>query len=484
MKKIYNILLVVIFIVNLSCEDAIDIVQPGELSEEVAFANVNDLQIGLNAVYFGLNTDNAIEISSFFTDETALGVENSGQNLDLLRFQLNTVSGIPENMWLGNYATINSVNRILRAANTISVNTDEQDTYNDILGQLYAIRAAEHFELLTYFSTDLKDDSALGVIKLDIVPAFDTYLPRVSNGELFQFIESDLSLAKSLLDNNRSNVEFITSNFIKALEARIALYRGDNDAALTLAQELIDDIPLATRTQYQSLFRDISTDGLIFKGERNQSNNTDGIPSLYYFRFAGITGGPFMEISRSLFNNLNPDDIRYDVIVQSSSQIDPGYESNKGKNDILLIGKYQGHDGQPLLNDYKYFRVAEMYLIKAEAQAMLNDLDGAATTLKELRDARFSAPTSLDSYASQTEALIAVLDERRIELAFEGHRYIDLKRLSNITGTSIDRDAIDCESFNACELGVDEFFKFTFPIPQRELAGNPEIRSQQNPGYN
>lgn len=480
----YNFLFLALLMTFGSCDDAIDIIQPGELGADAAFQTVEDLQLGLNNAYFGLNTEQAIEISSFFTDETSLGIENSGQNIPLLQFQLNSVSNIPSNLWLNNYTTINDVNRVLEAANTITIQEGEQEQFNDILGQLYAIRAAEYFELLTYFSTDITDDNALGVMKLDFVPKTTDQLPRVSNGEIFSLIESDLALARNLIDPIRSNAIFITVDFITALEARIALYRGNNSLAQTRAQQLIDIFPLANRVQYEALFADVSTIGIIYRGERNQSDAAGPIAANYYFRNAGITGGAFMEIGRALFNQLNVDDIRFDVLVQEDSQIDPDYQTNGGSNDILLIGKYEGSDGQPLLNDYKYFRVAEMYLILAETQAKQNDFAGAAATLKTLRDARFIAPTALDTYTSQNEALTAVLNERRIELAFEGHRYVDLKRLAPVLNIDVDRDPIDCEPFNACILGADQFFKFTFPIPESELAGNSAIRGQQNPGYN
>lgn len=484
MKRISNLLLAVLVMVYISCDDAIDIIQPGELGADVAFQSTDDLQLGLNDVYFGLNTDEAIQISSFFTDETSLGIENSGQNIGLLQFILNSVSGIPDNLWGNNYATINSINRILEAAETISVEVGDQNRHDDILGQLYAIRAAEYFELLTYFSTDITDDSALGVIKLDFVPKTTDQLPRVSNGEIFDLIDSDLSLSKNLLDSIRISATLVTIDFVTALEARMALYRGNNSLADSKAQELIDGFPLANRAEYELLFDDANSTGLIFKGERNQSNDSGQIAENYYFRDASITGGAFMEVGRALFNQLDPADIRFDILVQDDSQIDPDYQLNGGSDDILLIGKYQGHDGQPLQNDYKYFRIAEMYLIKAEVQARENDLTGVASTLKILRDARFVSPTTLDVYASQNEALETVLNERRIELAFEGHRYIDLKRFNADIGLALDRDDVDCVQFNACALGADEFFKFTFPIPAREFAGNTEIREQQNPGYN
>jgi len=328
----------------------------------------------------------------------------------------------------------------------------------------------------------LTNDSALGVLLSVDVPDVDTQLPRVTNGEVFAQIESDLALARKFLDPIRSSSVLITQDFVTALEARMALYRGNNSLAQSKAQELIDGVPLAGRSQYEAIFNDLESTGVIFKGERTPADGAR-IAENFYFRNPGISGGPFMELGRALFNQLDPNDIRFNVLVNDETVADSEYQTNDGLNDILLIGKYEGSEGQPTLNDYKYFRVAEMFLIKAEAQARLDNLTGAAETLKELRDARFADLTEQDDYGDINEALTAVLNERRIELAFEGHRYIDLKRFNADLGLQLDRDPIDCDRFNACTLPANEFFKFTFPIPQIELSGNSVIRDQQNPGY-
>ncbi|MCK8482359.1 RagB/SusD family nutrient uptake outer membrane protein, partial [Psychroserpens algicola] len=135
---------------------------------------------------------------------------------------------------------------------------------------------------------------------------------------------------------------------------------------------------------------------------------------------------------------------------------------------------------QPLMNDLKIFRSAEMLLIRAEAAADANQLGVAAGFIKQLRDARFGSPQPLPAYASQTEAFGGILDERRLELLFEGHRWVDLKRLGNRGNRAIDRDAKECSLLSGCTLGNDDF-RFTMPIPFSETAANSA--AEQNPGY-
>ena len=91
-----------------------------------------------------------------------------------------------------------------------------------------------------------------------------------------------------------------------------------------------------------------------------------------------------------------------------------------------VIGKYLGTEANPGLNDVKVFRSSEMYLIRAEAYANQDKLISAAADMDLLRTARASSATP--AYTTKQEAIDDIMSERRIELAFEGHRFFDLKR--------------------------------------------------------
>ena len=199
-------------------------------------------------------------------------------------------------------------------------------------------------------------------------------------------------------------------------------------------------------------------------------------------------------MSRSLYNAFDANDVRLDRNIDPSSLVDDNYETNPNyvNDDILVIRKYPGSDGQPLMNDLKVFRSSEMVLIEAEAAAAQGDLAGAAAFLKEIRDARMGMDTPSLNFASATDAFGAILDERRLEFCFEGHRYLDLKRLGARANRDIDRDRLDCEPYGACSdsdayptssTENNNSYKFTLPIPLVEQNGNSVIREQQNPGY-
>jgi hypothetical protein len=102
-------------------------------------------------------------------------------------------------------------------------------------------------------------------------------------------------------------------------------------------------------------------------------------------------------------------------------------------------------------------------------------------------DKRFPVAQVLPVYTSATNAWKAILNQRRLEFAFEGYRFIDLKRLGVLAGAGIDRNPADYSSSSANYPAANPSNlpltspKFALPVPQDELNANPGI--QQNPGY-
>src|SRR5210317_1317748 len=413
MKNLKNLFLIFgVFAGLVACNDAIEIDQPGRLDADAAFQTVADLQAGLFGVYdqFDLSTD--IAFQSIFTDELSIGFDNGGQGLADYGFVLNAGSTAPAVFWTNGYDQLNAASRLIEASEIIEIEDGEQALFNQILGEAYALRAWGHFIMLSYFSTNYTDDNALSIINLDFVPTIDQQLLRNTNGETFALIDSDLDRANSLLSNATDDVTRINKDFIIALRARIAAYRQDYTTAASLSQQLIDKYPLANQAEYEAMFLDTSDGEVIFKLERTNNDTYDGqgatgsptaggwAGARFAFVDATLSGSPYFEMGRSLFNLMDANDIRYEVNVAPSSLIDPDYETNQNPaTDILVIQKYPGSEGQPLMNDLKIFRASEMYLIRAEAAVAQGSLGLAATLLKDIRDARLGEDTPALSFS-------------------------------------------------------------------------------------
>jgi starch-binding outer membrane protein, SusD/RagB family len=538
MKNIKILLFAFIGFSIFSCEDATNIIQDGEFSESATFKTVEDMKLFLNQTYAQVSITNEISFNSIFTDEVSTGSSNAGQNIQLYGFLFNKNDGNASALWLNHYTLINYSNRLLRGASRITPSDEELVLYNSILAQAKALRAFGHFQLLTYFSTDLKDDNALGVIKMDRVPLVGEQLPRNTNREIFDLIESDLDYAYLNVVNNPDDAKvykYVNKDFINALRARMYLYRGKYALADQYASEVINNsgislaeagpVPagtpgstawntsfygFASTSPYRRMFSDLDTSNrneIIFSLDR-PVNSTGGIAGIYYTNSTKLGGAPLHDMGRNLFNLFDTDannplaqgvlgDIRRYAFIDPTSKIDnatlptnPNYtsDSNYKANDVLCIDKYPGKSGAALVNDIKVFRLSEMYLIKAESLAASGNLNGStnsvASILKFIRDKRnfINQDQPLPIYSNVTEAWRDILLERRKELCFEGHRYIDLKRIGALANVTIDRYVRDCEINNltTCSIPVTDH-RFTFPIPLDEVLGNNNI--QQNPEY-
>lgn len=476
MKNRIKILAAVLIAGLVSCEDAYDINQPGVITGENVFETVEDLQAGLNSTYGAISQLNVINFNALFTDNVKRGSANLGQGSQLYNFLLTPSTAAAENIWANNYRAINFANRVLiEGVNKLEYdNPQDQATEDHIAGQLYAIRAFAHLQLVNYYTQDYLDPNSLSVPYVDYIPELNAEPARNTVSEMYAFIKADLDKADSLLSNDKGSVYYINKDVVKAIRARLALISGNYQTAGTLAGELVAAYPLADPAAYLATFQDVGTTELIFGLARNLGDRAIG--SLFYFNEPNLAGLPFLEMSNDLYNQLDPASARYDVLVQATSV----YVGLNSPANALLIGKYPG-SVSPLVNDVKVFRSSEMLLIRAEAEARAGQLGTAANSIKELRDARFGTSTTAPVYSNLEEALRDILKERRLELAYEGHRYLDLKRLGKELNKGVDRIPVDCSSFSApCGLPRSSY-KFTFPIPQEELNANTVIK--QNPGY-
>lgn len=499
MKKIKLILFALTATFFVSCNDAVDITQPGELTPERTFETVDDLELAVIGAYGRLPGENSIYFTSLFTDEVSIGRNNGGQGRGgELAFLLNSTSGDASAIWVSNYFAINLANRVIKGAETVII--DEADPADQAalesrkksaLAQAYGIRALAHLQLMTYFAPDMKNDGGLGVIAMDFVPQSNDKLQRNTAGEVFDLIESDLAFTEANVAPNTSRI-YIGKNFVYAMRARMAAYRGKYDIAKTNVDLLDDTFNLTAGAAYGSIWKDLEPpvpggSEVIFKLERGRTTTVGNFAQFWSSVNSTVNGSPFLEVGRALFNTVNdPNDVRRFIIVDPTAIIAPNYQdlsyADYINQDVLPVGKYSETENQKLLADIKVFRMSEMVLIRAEYYASISNYQGVADEVNAIRAARSinGALTPIAVPTSDQQAWASILKERRSELALEGHRYIDLKRLGTLAGEAVDRDPLDCSFNGFCTLPVTDY-RFTLPVPLSEINANPTI--QQNPQY-
>lgn len=522
MKKILvrGVLLASIFIgigaLN-SCQDALDIVQPGELNDDVLFTSVSTLEGYLNgAVYASLDPAASNYISAVLSDEVKVGSQNGGQEQPLYRHFIDGSNSYIRTIWLNYYTTINRANRLIDGAKKVTPATDaEKLKYDNIIAQARVVRALAYLELEKYFAPDMKDDNGLGVMITPDVPSTNDKTPRSTNKEVYDFIESDLAFATSILakgtDQYRADI-----NVVNALSARLNLYRGKYAEAKMYAEKVINESGLSLTkadpilptgvteigspewnaafyatsnsfNPYRKMWDDSGRGEIIFSLGRPATGIGAAIGAYFNTNQSNVTGSPMWFWGRNLFNIFyNTDgDIRRYAYVDPTSRIDPNYMTsiNPRGTDQLVVDKYPGKTSSATRNDVKIFRLSEMYFILAEVAVEENKLSDASGFIQKVREARnFKGTATTPAYTSAQLAYQDIMKERRVELALEGHRYTDLKRLAAKAGVQMDRNSRDAVLPNETVENLENgSFKYTFPIPVSELAGNDKMI--QNPGY-
>lgn len=457
----YISLLGLLLIAFSSCKKLDDVNPTDTIDPSKAFRNVKDLDLGLLGAYayldYSLMGSNAI-----VSDEITVPDENTVSNTEAYRWLYNSGSGSVTSAFDDYYVVIDRLNRVLSAIPNVEVTGSDLALKQRYQGELLALRAYSHLELLRAYASSY-DNAALGVpyMKASIIsyPARDQFEAVVAN------IKADLQEAKNLIPASFADRTRITRTAVAAIQARTALYERNWAEALSYSTEVINALPLATRTQFADIWTDKSEAEVIWKLKRVGSDSRIGA---FFFRETGgiVLYAPSFELINS-FDQTN--DIRYSAYIT--------YSPNRGAGkSSYLVKKYIGGDATaPGRADVKLFRTAEMYLIRAEAQAELNPTT-PDTDLNALRAARIQGYAG-ETFTSKDALITAIYQERFKELAFEGHRFFDLKR-RNLPVERLPEDAIN--AVGAVKLEPAQA-QYTFPIPAREISVNRNM--EQNPNY-
>lgn len=450
-----------------SCSDQLERFPIDSLVDATAFQTVADLQNGLRGAIWGLNPDNVVQFNAAFTDNARIGKDSGGQAINVLNQVLNPDTG-DLGFWTDRYNVLNRINRVLANAANITPEPAEQAQYNNIVGQLLAMRGWIHSELLIYYGLDITDPNSLGVV-IQAEVNTDAKGERSTTGEVLAAIEADFTEAQSLITS--TDVNYPTDDFITFVRARLALWTENYSQAVSLATNLIGKYPLANAAQYQGMFAgDTDQTEVIWKFDNVQgANNT--VAANFKFT-ASVEDNNFLAISLGFFDLLDPADVRFSVLVS------PDGAGSSFADEDYGVNKYPPNADTQYINDFKIMRISEMYLLRAEANARLNNFAAARNDISALRAIRNSA-NATPNYATQLEAMADIELERRIELAFEGHRYLDIKRYRSIFSRGIERDPRDCGGTRPCNLAPSSE-KWIFPIPTVEIIGNDEITQAPN----
>jgi hypothetical protein len=482
MKRINKVILMLGAMFFLaSCEKKIVDLQPiDQIPSEKAIRTVSELTQAVNGVYGTWSARRSHYISALISDEVRLGTGTEYRNVGNILFNWQHVSDSQDwrntetgGVWANLYQVIDRANRALEfGANVSTANTAEETLKAQLRGEMLAIRALAHLELLRNFSEtpDYQADRKGVVLQVNYVKAPGTYRPsRNTQGEVMAQINKDLAEARNLIPASFTTISRITRNAVIGGQAKAALWSREWQTVVDRSSEVIASQPITPRSSYtflwttKTLAENQSTE-VIWKLNVQQANLGFAVGSLWQDVGSGSVQATPAQKLLNTFDQAN--DIRWTAFFTLVGT----------RRLISKYGVVIGTNGENFQYDIKMMRTSDLLLARAEAYAELNQLANANTDLATLRTARITGYTHV-ALADKAGLIAAIITERYKELCFEGQRYYDLKRRR----LPIERDLSDVAGNAAIQILQPTDAKYILPIPQQEFFANPNVG--QNAGY-
>lgn len=355
----------------------------------------------------------------------------------------------------GTYSRLYS---IINASNTVIENIDkvkDPDKQKVMIGEANFLRSLAYFDLVRFFAKPYVSGQAntqLGVvIRPNAIYDFgaDLSKERSTVDEVYKVIIDGLNLAYTNLPEENS---FYADKYsAKALLARVYLQQGNYTAARDAANDVIENSGHSLSAKYADAFNhDTDKAEDVFAIQITKQTGLNDMVTFYASEGNGGRGGDFTIRDAYLEKFSDPDDRAVFNYVNED-------------NGRLLTSKFTDQFG-----DVPMIRLAEMYLIRAEANLRL----GTATGDTPLNDINL-----IRTRANADELLTLTVDdillERQLELGMEGFLIHDIRRTKQSIDISADGDGSDLLLYDSNRL--------VFPIPLKEMDANKKIT--QNPGY-
>lgn len=453
---------VLLLVFAAGCDGFLDVTPINEIAEEQAIISTATARAAVAGMYDALQDGSYYggEVV-FFGDLSGDDVEHTGTFTSYRQIDLNDITAdnaSVEGMWDALYRVIGRANTVItRVPGLPGLDPVERD---QMLGEAYLVRALTYHHLVKFWGDS--NPTGMGVplrlIPPPSIPAAAT-ITRATTGEVYTQIVSDLTQAEALMSVTTATTTGSLGATL-ALRARVLLYQ-QNWAGAEAAAEAVVAIGYALAPDYNDLFDadGIDTPEDIF---RVTFTATEFCLEGYYYRHNDAGG------RREITPNQN-----FALVY------DPGYTGAptsyaptdlRGQRNISFTDPLDGltiyGSKWPTgvgAEDIHVIRFAEVLLIQAEAEARQNKLVEAEASLTPVRTRAGLAAAGVDGM-TQANAILTILQERRLELAYEGDRWPDLVR----TGRAV------------TVMGIPAFQKL-YPIPLNELDVAPGL--VQNPGY-
>lgn len=468
-----------------SCEDILETVPETSLTGENAFVTASDIEAALVGTYESFQSaEYYVWDFLLFQDVRADNAYAGGDNpeifqIDLLQIE-NTNSRLFTN-YSNIYNAISKANNVLERIESIEDERLTEERRNQIIGEALFLRAYHHFTLVkTYGEIPIitstpqsLDDEEIDVPKSSLAAVY---------GQILNDLDTAITLLPEVFEGQENVKARATLGAAHALAAKVHAQSPARDYEAVLRHiEAVE----ASAANYQLIDYAALFDG-------NNENNAESIMEVQYlganegnfgpqlllpFSISGDTWRKFATPSVDLINAYNEmgDTVRRDasILFESAPWVDEYWGNSLGS--IIPFGfKWKIAGGFASPNNTYLLRYGDIVLLKAEALNETNDIPAAVTEVNRIRT-RASLPVlTAEEQSSKERMREVILNERRLELAFEGHRWDDLSRNGVLISTMNALREIDLRTGNPVNYNMTEAKRFA-PIPLEEFDRNSAL---------
>ena len=482
MKSIYIFILIVLLSLVQGCDNALEENIFGQISEDAYWNTEADAVKAIKAAYACTRGGwQGLSLWQFVVEDMGTEIATGGY---FATFDYSAYTGwsgttpdfVDWGIWFDFWKSINYANAVLD--NVPGMDIDE-DVKSRILGEAHALRAMDYFFLVNWFG---------GVPEVTTTKEVPLEIPRASVESNYKLIENDLKAAAELLPMkselvtmNETDYGRVTRGSAQALLARTYLQQKKWQDCADAAREVISSGEYSLEPRYEDIFA-LSNEGLnnkeviwVLPFIAGTSPVVDAnVLQVYLWRAPEITNYSIyydwngdIRVTLEFYNSFEKGDLRRNGL----------YASSDATVDPVMLLKYPpdpSTEGYNSGTDYPLLRFADVLLMHAEALANLDDLEGAAEDVNQVRSRAGLDPIDATNFTANT-MLTHIYNERKWELYFEGHAKRDKIRM-DYDGMI---EYIKSQSADWEMYGAERYL--LLPIPSNALASNPGL--VQNPGF-
>jgi hypothetical protein len=471
MKKIKFILLVPFLLAFMACDDKLDKLSIDDLPDAAAFSNEATAIGSLMGAYsrsqdldvFGSSP----QVIADFQSDNVDFVGSFPTYQDIKLFITNSANGTITASWRDSYKAILAANAVIANVDGVTDPGFTAEEKAQVIAEAKFLRSLVYFQMANLWGQPWTlDNGASDAVPLVLEPFTGEVIdfPRATVNQIYAQIITDLQSAIPNLPNSLASEGRASAGAAQGLLSRVYLYQGEWQKAADMAQNVISAGEFSLASNY-SFFGGGSPSSeevfsLINLAIDNGATGSGGWASFYVSATDGGRGdAPY---SDELLAAYEAGDQRFSTLTTQALAADTRVRTFTTKFSDAI----NNTDNAPLI------RVTEMYLNRAEALAELNGVNSESLTLiNALRSRAGLSDFTSGNFSSKDDFLDAIAKERRLELAFEGHRRMDLLRRGKPLRTSGPGVGISSPGDTYVVL----------PIPQRELDLNTNLT--QNAGY-